>query len=94
MRAKEDGKETTSVNSGRGKQTVNYRFLEFLPKVLIIQVRDDLFSSITQRLENSPALGMVDVGDSDESVDINQLTNFVSWKLGQKVLLFVNSELT
>ena len=94
MRAKEDGKETTSVNSERGKQTVNYRFLEFLPKVLIIQVRDDLFSSITQRLENSPALGRVDDGDSDESVDINQLTNFVSWKLGQKVLLFVNSELT
>ena len=94
MRAKEDGKETTSVNSEGGKQTVNYRFLEFLPKELIIQVRDDLFSSITQRLENSPALGRVDIGDSDESVDINQLTNFVSWKLGQKVLLFVNSELT
>ena len=47
-----------------------------------------------QRRENSPALRRVDDGDSDESVDINQLTNFVSWKLGQKVLLFVNSELT
>ena len=94
MRVKEDGKETTSVNSGRGKQTANYRFLEFISKELIIQVRDDLFFSITQRRENSPALRRVDDGDSDEIVDINQLTNFVSWKLGQKVLLFVNSELT